>query len=241
MKCGIAWMPLLKLPLSTRGRAAYLPIGMFVLDRRFARVTFSSLMKGPAQPDARKAILASAEKHFARAGFTGASVQEIIADTGFSKPTLYYYFRSKEGLFKALLDHAHDACHERMERAAASEPDLGRRLVAIVADLFEFLRDREDLTRLAFAAAFAGSEELPPVLRDDARRRRNFDFFHRLVTEGRDSGRLSAKFTSRELTYGIFGAVSFHLMANVLLPGTPLNRRTAGRLVALFFEGAAAR
>jgi TetR/AcrR family transcriptional regulator len=202
---------------------------------------FSSHMKGARQLDAREVILSSAEKHFARAGFTGASVQEIIADTGFSKPTLYYYFQSKEGLFKALLDHAHDACYERMQRAAATEPDLGRKLVAILAGLFEFLRDKEDLTRLAFAAAFAGPEELPPALRGDARRRRNFEFFLGLVTEGQKAGRLTAKFSCRELTYGIFGAVSFHLMANLLLPGTPLNRRTAGRLVALYFEGAAAR
>jgi hypothetical protein len=52
--------------------------------------------------------------------------------------------------------------------------------------------------------------------------------------------RLKTKFTARELTYGIFGAVSFHLMANLLLPGTPLNRRTAERLVGLYLEGAAA-
>jgi AcrR family transcriptional regulator len=198
-------------------------------------------MRGAPHPKARDVILASAEKHFARAGFTGVSVHELIADTGFSKPTLYYYFKSKEGLFKALLEHAHDACYERMRAAASTEPDLGRKLVAIISDLFEFLRDREDLTRLAFAAAFAGPEELPPALRGDARRQRNFEFFLALITEGQRAGRLNAKFTARELTYGIFGAVSFHLMANVLLPGTPLNRRTAGRLVALYFEGAVAR
>jgi TetR/AcrR family transcriptional regulator of autoinduction and epiphytic fitness len=197
-------------------------------------------MKGASPPHARELILASAERHFARAGFTGASVQEIVADTGFSKPTLYYHFQSKEGLFKALLEHAHSTCHHLMQQAAASEPDLRRKLVAILAALFEFLRDREDLTRLSFAAAFAGPEELPPALRGDARRRRNFDFFHRLITEGLRAGRLKTKFTPRELTYGIFGAVSFHLMANLLLPGTPLNRRTAERLVALYFEGAAA-
>lgn len=198
-------------------------------------------MKGVAHSDAREAILASAEKRFARAGFTGTSIHDIIAVTGFSKPTLYYYFQSKEGLFKALLEQAHDACYQRMQRAAATETDLAKKLVAIIADLFAFLRDREDLTRLAFAAAFAGPEELPPALRSDARRRRNFEFFLAIVTEGRKRGMLNAQFTPRELTYGIFGAVSFHLMANLLLPGTPLSQRTAGRLVQLYLEGARAR
>jgi AcrR family transcriptional regulator len=197
-------------------------------------------MKSRSSLGARQLILASAEKHFARAGFTGASVQEIIAGTGFSKPTLYYHFQSKEGLFKALLEHAHESCHQRMRQAAAAEPDLRRQLVATVAALFDFLRDREDLTRLAFAAAFAGPEELPPALRGDARRRRNFDFFQEMIIHGLRTGRLKPKFSARELTYGIFGAVSFHLMANLLLPGTPLNRRTAERLVSLYFEGASA-
>jgi AcrR family transcriptional regulator len=212
-----------------------------VLDNPRTGDTFAPIMKGAATADARQAILAAAEKHFARAGFTGASVQDIMAETGFSRPTLYYYFQSKEGLFKALLDHAHDACFHRMQQAAAAQSELGPKLVAVLTGLFEFLRDREDLTRLAFAAAFAGPNELPPALRGDARRRRNFDFFRRLVDEGLKRGRLNAKYTGRELTYGIFGAVSFHLMANLLLPGTPLNRRTAERLVSLYLEGASAR
>jgi AcrR family transcriptional regulator len=224
------------------GRHLYLPIGKrFAGQAALPSLNFSGQMKSAVQPDARQIILASAEKHFARAGFTGTSIQEIIADTGFTKPTLYYYFQSKEGLFKALLDHAHDTCYERMERAAASKSDLGRKLVAILADLFEFLHDREDLIRLAFAAAFAAPGELPEALRDDARRQRNFNFFLGLVAEGQKARALNPKFTCRELTYGIFGAVSFHLMANVLFPGTPLNRRTAERLVELYFEGAAVR
>ena len=224
-----------------QGTLRYLPISTSLLDSSVPTHYLPNPVKGALQPDARQIILASAEKHFARAGFTGASIQEIIADTGFSRPTLYYYFQSKEGLFKALLDHAHDACYERMERAAASESDLGRKLVAILADLFEFLQHREDLIRLAFAAAFAAPGELPEALRGDARRQRNFNFFLGLVTEGQKARVLNPKFTCRELTYGIFGAVSFHLMANVLFPGTPLNRRTAERLVALYFEGAAVR
>jgi AcrR family transcriptional regulator len=190
---------------------------------------------------ARLTILASAERQFARAGFAGVSVQDIIAGTGFTRPTLYYHFRSKAGLFQALLDHAHDACHQRMQSAAARAQGVEAKLRAVLAALFAFLGDRRDLTRLAFAAAFAAPEELPPELRGGERRDRNFDFFHALVRDGQREGALGRRFDSRELTYGIFGALSFHLMANILWPGTPLNRRTARRVVALFMEGARAR
>src|SRR4051794_16703664 len=58
--------------------------------------------------DAREAVLASAVNAFARRGYAGTSVQDILRATGLSKPTIYYYFKSKAGLFRAILAFAYD-------------------------------------------------------------------------------------------------------------------------------------
>ena len=58
------------------------------------------MSKHPGQ--ATQEILASAERGFVDAGFAGTSVQEIMAGMPYSKPTLYSYFQSKEGLLRAV-------------------------------------------------------------------------------------------------------------------------------------------
>ncbi len=48
-------------------------------------------------------ILAAALKVFARAGYSGTSMDVIAAEAGLTKPTLYQYFDSKERLFTAMM------------------------------------------------------------------------------------------------------------------------------------------
>ncbi|MCB9669890.1 MAG: TetR/AcrR family transcriptional regulator [Alphaproteobacteria bacterium] len=48
----------------------------------------------------RERILAEATRLFARKGFAATSVREVVEAAGTSKPTLYYYFASKDGLFR---------------------------------------------------------------------------------------------------------------------------------------------
>ena len=48
-------------------------------------------------------ILAAALKVFADTGYTGASMDQIAAAAGVTKPTLYQYFDSKETLFQSMM------------------------------------------------------------------------------------------------------------------------------------------
>nr|WP_225886721.1 TetR/AcrR family transcriptional regulator [Leptolyngbya sp. PCC 6406] len=52
----------------------------------------------------RAEILAAAEEEFARFGFAGAKTDAIAARTGVTKAMIYYYFSSKDELYKAVLE-----------------------------------------------------------------------------------------------------------------------------------------
>lgn len=56
----------------------------------------------------RAAILDAATKIFLRDGYNGASVAEIIEQSGGSKATLYGHFKNKEGLFGAVIQRQCD-------------------------------------------------------------------------------------------------------------------------------------
>ena len=187
---------------------------------------------------AREQIFAAALDLFAERGYAGASLQDVVSAARLTKPTLYYYFKSKEGLFNALLEYAYEECFKHMQAAVARGTGVEERLTEILASVFNFLSERRHLTRLAFASAFAAPGEMPVSPEIKLKRRRNFEFVHGVVKQGLADGTLDQRLKSRELAYGIYGALSFHVMANLLLPGTRLNRTTAKHVVALFMDGA---
>jgi AcrR family transcriptional regulator len=60
-----------------------------------------------------------AEEVFAEQGYAAVSMEEIAARVGVSKPMLYDYFGSKEGLLLATIARARGELREVTERAAA--------------------------------------------------------------------------------------------------------------------------
>ncbi|ACK72804.1 transcriptional regulator, TetR family [Gloeothece citriformis PCC 7424] len=61
----------------------------------------------PPQRDAQatqEKILEAAEREFSRHGLKGARIGEIAQNSGVTTAMIYYYFQSKEGLYKAVLE-----------------------------------------------------------------------------------------------------------------------------------------
>jgi AcrR family transcriptional regulator len=66
--------------------------------------------RDPEQTRAR--ILAAAKAEFARVGLGGARVDRIAVLAGANKRMLYYYFDSKDGLFRAVLEATYEHIRE---------------------------------------------------------------------------------------------------------------------------------
>ena len=71
------------------------------------------------QGDLKATLLLVALTHFASKGYDGVQVREVAEEAGVSKPTLYYHFGSKEGLFRQLCLVAHSVLEHRMEAVVA--------------------------------------------------------------------------------------------------------------------------
>jgi AcrR family transcriptional regulator len=65
-------------------------------------------------------ILEVAEREFAAHGFSGASMDAIAAGAGISKPLVYSYFGSKEGLYGAIVRRAGDNFRATVAEVTAS-------------------------------------------------------------------------------------------------------------------------
>jgi AcrR family transcriptional regulator len=189
----------------------------------------------------RRQILRAALKQFANAGYAATSVQAIVDDAKVSKPALYYHFQDKAGLFQALVNEAHDERYEVVRQAAARGTNLRAQLVEILASLFDYFHQNRDLTRIAFATAFAAPGEVPAGLCYLDKCQRNFDVVHSLVKQALARGELDRCFESRELAYGYYGQAHFYIVSHLMMPDYRLDRRAAGRIVDLFLTGSGAK
>ena len=93
--------------------------------------------------DKREQILHIALELFYSRGYDAVGVQEIAEKSGVSKPTLYYYFKSKYGLLEQLLKEGCTRFVEGLEQAGNFTGDLRGTLWAcarVFADFAEQAR-----------------------------------------------------------------------------------------------------
>ncbi len=105
--------------------------------------------------DNRANLLAVALRLFASRGYDAVGVQEIVEDAGVTKPTLYHYFGSKQGLLEALLGEHFQALYESVAQAALYQGDLPLTLERIVRAYFDYAGAHRTFYRLQLGLWFA--------------------------------------------------------------------------------------
>jgi TetR/AcrR family transcriptional regulator len=116
--------------------------------------------------DNRAAILSVALALFAERGYDAVGVQEVVEAAGVTKPTLYHYFGSKQGLLQALLEQHHAPLRAAVREAAVYHGNLPHTLARLGQAFFEAARLDPVYYRMQLALYFAppGSEAHQLVL-----------------------------------------------------------------------------
>jgi AcrR family transcriptional regulator len=94
--------------------------------------------------DREKLILDVAGQVFARGDYHSSSMDEIAALAEISKPMLYTYFGSKEGLYLAYLDQTGGELVDRLRRAASPDDSPLGRLRARILEFLAFVEEYRD-------------------------------------------------------------------------------------------------
>jgi AcrR family transcriptional regulator len=89
---------------------------------------------------------------FAREGYHSASMDEIAALADVSKPMLYAYFDSKEGLYVAYVDRTGRELVSRLESAAADDLRPVERLRPRIIEFLTFVEEHRVGWRVLFEA-----------------------------------------------------------------------------------------
>lgn len=144
-------------------------------------------------------ILTVATQEFAEKGYLGARVDDIATSTRTTKRMIYYYYESKEGLYRAALQHAYEQIIVPVERYGVEglEPmEAIRQVAKVTFDLhdgypfFARLISLENMNRGRFVGGEGGIEVLPrPII----------PLLTKLLKAGREQGVIKREMDAKDV------------------------------------------
>jgi len=98
----------------------------------------------------RNQILDAATKVFVRQGFQHARMDDIVEESGLSKGTLYWYFKSKEDIINAILRRLFTGDLENLQSLLQAEGTASERLIQLTNHRVNGLKRMSSLVPIIF-------------------------------------------------------------------------------------------
>ena len=159
----------------------------------------------------KEAILKVATVLFANKGFTDTSVQELARLTGVAEGTVFYHFKSKEGLLLAILEQTRDEIVDQFDRFFENRPfdsglEMAEEVVSFYLYLAGLLEDRFLLLHRHFLYRLSESN---PEFRENLESiyNRLVDIFERAIRMGQEDGSISRDIHTRKSALILFTMV----------------------------------
>jgi len=183
----------------------------------------------------RQRIVDESTRLFAEQGYAGTSVREIVEAAGVTKPTLYYWFGNKEGLFTALVDVHMGRWLEELEKIVEGTGSASERLAAYLKASLQEAIDKPDVIAFlaqAFQQAGQGAScvDCTRFLAAEAQ------LLGRLAAEGIAAGELREGLDPAQVALAAMGLVHIHIGAS-LHGGAPISADAAASVADILLNG----
>jgi AcrR family transcriptional regulator len=184
--------------------------------------------------NSRERLLETATELFAEKGYAGASVREIVEKAGVSKPVLYYYFKSKEGLFYAILEWAAEVQQRILNEIFDARGTVQERFVFLYRRVHKGIQQYKSLYIMIHGLIYGPPEGVPEY--DFASFQRcMLDAVKRIYAEGEAAGEIR-NVDAEEVAFLVLGLMDFSLNMDMVMPELADSQRPE-RLLRLAFEG----
>ncbi|MBZ9609727.1 TetR/AcrR family transcriptional regulator [Clostridium estertheticum] len=104
----------------------------------------------------KRAIFQSAIKTFSTNGYDGATMDEISANAGVAKGTVYYYFKSKDEVFKYIITEGVSLLRQQIEKITTGKGDYTCKLRELTKDQLKLAYENRDLFKVIMSQAWGG-------------------------------------------------------------------------------------
>jgi TetR/AcrR family transcriptional regulator len=114
----------------------------------------------------RAGILRAAVAEFAEHGIAGARTDAIARAAGVNKALLYYYFKDKDALYEAVLDHVFSGMRDRLMPVLESDLEPREKLLEYLGRYFDYIAANPRFPRVVQAEWLRmGPKGSPQMLR----------------------------------------------------------------------------
>jgi len=143
---------------------------------------------GGGEPeDARRRLLRAAIEVFQAKGYAAATVREIVEAAGVTKPVLYYHFRSKEGLYLALMEPGMAEFEAFLREHGEGRGSARQRIEHLCLQAWKLFKRNLPVIRVMYAIYY-GPPQGAPFLDFDRLHLAFQNLLKRLLVEGREAG-----------------------------------------------------
>lgn len=102
----------------------------------------------------KKSILSKATHLFSEQGYDSVGVNEIVVQCGITKPTLYYYFGSKENLLKTIITGNGETLRTKLREKCAAQTEFEKKLISVADEYLRFTSENREFFRLYLSLIF---------------------------------------------------------------------------------------
>ena len=185
--------------------------------------------------EVRERLLAGATGLFASKGYASTTVREIVERAGVTKPVLYYYFRSKEGIYLELMREPFGKFASLVEETLLTSGSARERLFRLCLRAYDIVVEHIDAARVMYAIYY-GPPQGAPFIDFDAYHRR----FQEAVLQVLREGVRDAEFRRVNLNdamWAVVGAVNVAMEVELCHPPQSLGRDGVRRVLEIVLEG----
>jgi AcrR family transcriptional regulator len=134
----------------------------------------------------KEIVLKAARELIERFGFRKLTLEDVARESGLAISSLYYYFKSKSDLLRAVAKSDFDEILEEIEKAASAAPDPAERLFTVGKILLKRMHEISRIPGISRSERIAMFPELEPEIRKFKEHFRNI--IRKVLEEGKAQG-----------------------------------------------------
>ena len=192
----------------------------------------------PAEVDGglKEQILRHATRLFAQRGFAGTSMRELVEACNCTKAACYYYFSSKEALYREVVQHHTSRINKMVATTVKASGTIRERLHGGLNLMIDY-SEADPLAMRLMQRIELTPEDNAPAMGDTPSRETHLCLTTELVKEGTQNGELRRDMDPNEAALVLTGAMQFQFDAAIT--SGEWDRERMHRTIDLVLDGIA--
>jgi len=183
----------------------------------------------------RERLLQSALDLFNKKVYASTSVREIVEAADVTKPTLYYYFKNKEGIYLELMSKPFEVIEKILDESVQKSVSARERVLQLFYRIFLLFIENLKSARLMYSIYYGPPQGAPFI---------DFESYHLKIKEATElivkDGIKSGEFrpvNADTLTWVLIGALSFVIAEQLCHRSPRIDRKRLSLMLELIFDG----